>query len=205
MSERQRQIEARTRESRAWELTRRGYTQERVAATLGVTQQAVSKILRRAEGRFLDEFRERVAAEKARQTAVLEWVVEEALDAWQQSKRPATITEVSILPPAGRRKKGGERTRKTEKGQSGNPAHLAEARAALREIRAIWGLDAPARTEAPANDDTPERKPVFGYVIVPPGTKLDELSDEERKDVIRNARPADYGRQSVNSNGSLAD
>src|SRR4051812_33569747 len=51
---RQRQ-EARRREVKAWELNARGWSQRRIARDLGCTQGAVSKMLRRTEGRILEQ------------------------------------------------------------------------------------------------------------------------------------------------------
>lgn len=137
------------REQRAWELTKQCWTQESIAEELGVTQSAVSHMLKRAEKRFLKGFSERIEAEKARQTARLEFILEEAVQAWRRSKQDAeTIKTVEEQVEIEGRVMEAQETKRerTVKGQSGNPALLSEAQKALAGIRGIWGIDAPTAT-----------------------------------------------------------
>jgi hypothetical protein len=84
------QARIRTRELRAMELTVLGWPQHQIAADLGVSQAAVSKILKRVEVRLLREQAAMVERQKARHTARLEHLFAEAIRAWEQSKADTT-------------------------------------------------------------------------------------------------------------------
>ena len=71
----------RTRERRTMHLTVLGWSQQQIAADLGVTQAAVSKILNRVERRVLRELTATVERHKARQTLRLEHIFAEAMRA----------------------------------------------------------------------------------------------------------------------------
>jgi DNA-binding CsgD family transcriptional regulator len=152
------------RERRAWELRVKGLTQGQIADQLDISQQGVSEILRRVEKRVLAELSASVAELKARQTAQLEYVYREAIAAWERSLRNAKSVETTTEPaksddPAvgvdGGSKAGPTttRTKRTVKGQSGNPALLAQALAALADIRAIWGAEAPRKLATDIQSD----------------------------------------------------
>lgn len=106
-------------QTRAWNLRVRGWTQERVAAELGITQQRVSRLLAKTEKRLYSEFADHAEEIKARQTVQLEHLYD----------RLTTQFEASC-----------------DDG-SGNPALLAQALKALEDVRKIWGLEAPKRQE----------------------------------------------------------
>lgn len=140
----------RDRERAAWELRLQGWTQERIAEELGISQPTVCKILRRVESRLAEEFREHAEEVKARQAAILERIAAEALRQWERSCQDA----VRVTVETGRAKATEmglihlpDKEVTTTEGQSGNPALLAQAREALADIRAIWGMDAPKRQE----------------------------------------------------------
>ena len=139
----------RTRELRAIELSVQGWHQMHVAAELGISQAAVSKILRRAEDRTLREQAAAVERQKARQSLRLEHLYTEAIRAWEQSKADATR----------------RRQRKTDTGaggagatvaeiivenQHGDPRYLEEGRKVLADLRKLWGLDAPQKVDVRA-------------------------------------------------------
>lgn len=140
----------REREREAWRLRQQGWTQQRIADRLEVTHQAVDVMLFRIEKRLAAEFREHAEEMKARQTAVLEQVMDEALEQWRRSTEDA-VTEVTVKGKVtGKSGKGKDDAPKDEsraqvtrtvEGQTGNPALLAQARGALADIRSIWGLD----------------------------------------------------------------
>jgi predicted transcriptional regulator len=149
----------RTRELRAIELSVLGWSQHQIAGDLGISQAAVSKLLKRVEERMLRELTETMERHKARQTQRLEHHYAEAMRAWDQSKADSTR----------------KRQRKTQGGSGGNDATLAEvvsenqhgdprylevARKALADVRKVWGLDAPhqldVQTQSPYQGLTEE-------------------------------------------------
>ena len=137
---------ARQHEDAAWALRRQCLTEAEIAEKLGISQPAVSKILKRVEDRVLKSLAREIGREKARQTSQLDWVAAEAARAWARSLGDAVTvkqTDTPIGPEGG----DGDRTETTVKGQSGNPALLAQLRGALADVRAIWGLNAPKKLE----------------------------------------------------------
>jgi DNA-binding CsgD family transcriptional regulator len=143
--------EIQQREQDTWRLRVMGLTQWQIADRLSLSQAAVSKILARVGVRLAQEFVEEVRSIKAQQTAILDHVTAEALSAWERSKEDG-VTEQTVKGKTAGKAEGESGQAKaqitrTVVGQSGNPAHLAQARGALADIRAIWGLDSPARAE----------------------------------------------------------
>ena len=67
-----------------------GLSQRQIAAAEGLTQSAVSKILRRLETRAWQELVDRVEQQKARQSLRLDYLYGESLRAWEASKVDAT-------------------------------------------------------------------------------------------------------------------
>lgn len=127
-----------------------GWSQHQIAADLGVSQAAVSKILTRVEIRVLREMTVIVERQKARHTLRLEHLFAEAIQAWERSKTDSTR----------------RRQRKTQSGQGGadatlaeivtenqhgDPRYLDEARKALADHRKLWGLDAPHKLDVRAS------------------------------------------------------
>lgn len=119
--------ETRSRQEEAWKLRVQGWTQERIAAHLGISQPAVSQLLVKIEKRLHAEFVTQAEAIKARQTAQLEHLYDRLTAQFEAS---------------------------TEEG-SGNPALLAQALKALADVRAIWGLEAAKRTELTGSEGGP--------------------------------------------------
>lgn len=86
-------------------------------------------MLRRVEKRLLAGMVERAERVKLRATAALEKTVAEAWAAWERTKLPTPTC------PAPR----------------GDLGCLQEARAAIADLRKVWGTDAPTRTELKSN------------------------------------------------------
>lgn len=142
----------RTRELRTMELTVLGWSQQQIAADLGVSQAAVSKILKRVELRVLQEMTDIVERQKARQALRLEHLFAEAIRAWEHSKADTTRrrqrkTESGLRGPAA------TVAELVVENQHGDPRYLDEARKALADHRKLWGLDAPQKIDvrAPRN------------------------------------------------------
>ena len=132
----------RTREARALELATLGWSQHQIAADLGITQAAVSKLLKRVELRLLRELADQVERLKVRQTLRLERLYAEALHAWEASKADTTRRrQRQTQGQAGSR--AGTLAELVVENQHGDPRYLDEARKALADHRKVWGLEAP--------------------------------------------------------------
>ena len=140
----------RTRALRVMELTILGWSQHRIAADLGVSQAAVSKIQQRLEQRALRELTATVERQKARHTLRLEHLFAEALRAWDQSKGDTTRRRQrkSNGGPGGA---GGTVAEIVVENQHGDPRYLEEARKTLADQRKLWGLDAPQKLDLRAS------------------------------------------------------
>jgi transcriptional regulator with XRE-family HTH domain len=138
----------RTRELRALELANQGWSQHQIAADLGISQAAVSKLLKRVELRILRELADTVERQKARQSLRLEHLFAESMRAWTDSQSDATRRRQRKSQGG----KGGDATvaEVTVENQHGDPRYLEEARKALADHRKIWGLDAPQKVDVRA-------------------------------------------------------
>ena len=141
----------RTREFRAIELAVLGWSQQQIATDLGISQAAVSKLLKRVEERILRELAEAIERQKARQTLRLEHQYAEAMRAWEQSKADATRKRQRKTQGGA----GGSDSTVAEvvvQNQHGDPRYLEVARKALADVRKVWGLDAPHQLDVHAQN-----------------------------------------------------
>jgi predicted transcriptional regulator len=140
----------RTREMRATELAVLGWSQHEIASDLGVSQAAVSKILRRVDERLLRELTAVVERHKVRHTLRLEHLFAESMRAWEGSKSDFTRRRQRKTHAHD----GAERATVAEivsENQHGDPRYLEEARKALADHRRLWGLDAPQKVDVRAS------------------------------------------------------
>lgn len=72
----------------AWSLRRKLWSLQRIATKLGVDESTVSRMLKREEDRLTKEFTEQALVVKLTQAAQLEFIAEEAMEAWEKSKEP---------------------------------------------------------------------------------------------------------------------
>ncbi len=100
-----------------WAVQHRGF--QEIAKEVGVSRAAVCKAVRRVEEFMRLETFGEILETRHRQTATLENMVAELLRAWHKSK------EIG----------------------AGDPSYLGEARAAMADIRKIWGVDKPLKLE----------------------------------------------------------
>jgi len=131
---------------RAWELAVRGWTQREIAEALGVSQPAVSKMVRRAGLDACEELREQSRAHLARQSSQLDYVFRESIEAWEKSKSDHTRrrhqrVEGTAADAVGVAKTVAEAVATT---REGDPRFLATALQALREKREALTLVGPA-------------------------------------------------------------
>ncbi len=133
----------RLREVQVLEQMLEGKTQHQIGEALGISQPAVSKIVRRVEERLLKDLAYQVDRQRARHTLRLEFIYQQAIHAWQSSKE-------EFLRRRQRRTDGGSGdgitvAELTSENRFGDPRYLDEARKALADSRKLWGMDAPER------------------------------------------------------------
>jgi DNA-binding CsgD family transcriptional regulator len=138
----------RLREIQVMDLMLEGRTQHQIAATVGISQPAVSKILRRLEERLLADLAWKIERQRARHTVRLEFIYGEAVRAWHASKQEA-------LRRRQRKTEGSENGGATvaeivSENRHGDPRYLDEARKVLSDLRTLWGVDAPERVSIEA-------------------------------------------------------
>ena len=80
-------VTIRAREQRVLELSEQGWTQQAISKEVGVTQAAVSKILRRADVRALDRINAERTQVKMRRSRHLEYISREGRRGWETSKQ----------------------------------------------------------------------------------------------------------------------
>jgi predicted transcriptional regulator len=144
-------------ERRAWDLRLQGWTQQQIAEELGLSQSTVCVALDRIEKKLAREFRDHAEEVKARQTEQLQMVFQAAWEQWRRScedaqkvktvKGRVASNEAGYIPLP-------DLVTEMVEGQSGNPALLSQAMKALADIRTIWGMDAPKKSEVKLNPET---------------------------------------------------
>jgi predicted transcriptional regulator len=160
---------AREREVQAWDLACAGRSQDYIAQQLGVTQPAVSQILRRVTTRHLKRLEAEVDERKAVHTARLEYIVAEALEAWEKSKEarkrssrkktvipgelgPQTPEALAAAPdgqPIARRPDITAKEERFDQAETtaGEVAYLQMALTADAELRKLHGIYAPKKLD----------------------------------------------------------
>lgn len=132
----------RLRELHVMEQTLEGRTQHQIAASLGISQPAVCKIVQRLEDRLLADVAWKVERHRARQTMRLEFLYGEAIRAWRNSQQQ---TLRKRQRQSGVEGKGTTVAEIVSENSHGDPRFLEEARRALQDLRSVWGVNAPER------------------------------------------------------------
>lgn len=145
-----------------------GWNQTEIARELGVDQSTVSRDIkfllaewRKQRNGLVDEFEGKYR-----------YVYREAITAWHRSKEDA-VTETSEMievPEVSKDAKGNPQVVSSQRmkaqtrreGQSGNPALLAQAQAAIKAIREMFGVDAAEKIE----HSGPGGQPLFSEIVV---------------------------------------
>jgi hypothetical protein len=167
----------RFREEVAWMLRQAGTAQARIAFELGISQSAVSRILRRVERRVLARMEAGVRAVKAKQAAQLEYIVDQAMVGWNRSKGQATEERVTREFDRDEYRGVAGRSRSTtctrSRDSPGDPRFLVVALQALAAERELWCLDAVAGNRH-HHDETapPPIGPHNGHALVLTGPRV---------------------------------
>ena len=135
----------------AWSLRQKGYTQEQIAEQLKIDQGNVSRLLNKLNDRYLKDNLDKVERVKVEQTRILWLMVAEAMRAWEKSKEPQGRVRQIKRDDDGDDGSGGGGSQIISESleREGNPVYLHTARAAMADIRSIWGADvAPAQQDA---------------------------------------------------------
>lgn len=140
------------------ELYLKGWNQTDIAAELGIDQSTVSrdcKVLKaewaKQRNGLVDEFEGKYR-----------FIYRESIAAWERSLLNAETTIQEMIEGEGSNGSNRLKASTKKEGQSGNPALLAQAQAALKAIREMFGVDAAAKVE----HSGPQGQPLFNEVIV---------------------------------------
>lgn len=151
----------REREREAWRMRVQDLmTHDEIAAKLNVDRSTVGKMLKRMRTKFEGTTQEEVEQFRMEQLETLQMMAAEALNAWRRSlqseksvtKKKGSGGEDDEGSGGGR---GGEVTITNVRDSDGDPRFLAEARAAMADIRKIMGVDAPMKTESTVTGSGP--------------------------------------------------
>lgn len=115
----------------------RGISQQQIAEAYGLTQSRVSAICQNVDRYYQRTLASTRAEVKVRVQLRYDYLYAETIEAWERSKAGSKVR---------RRKnsaKNGQETTQEHSSSSGDPRHLANARAILSDMRALWGLDEP--------------------------------------------------------------
>ncbi len=118
----------RENELRAWELRQKCWTQERIAAELGVDQGTVSKMLSRMNRRYLKTIQTQIEERKAEQTGQLEKIAESAFTSFESDPGNARLLQAGMQALSDIRKILGmdAPTRNEHTGKDGGPIEIDE-------------------------------------------------------------------------------
>lgn len=139
---------------------------------IAVDRSTVSRDLKAIEAEWKKEATGEIETVKAQLRARYETIYGEAFSAWLKSLEDAETTiqemiegEAAKLDKEGNPIPGSNRLKAStrKEGQSGNPALLAQAQAALKAIREMFGVDAAEKVEHTGKDGGPIQ---FTEVIV---------------------------------------
>lgn len=160
------------REAQAWTLRQKFYTHQRIADEMGLERSTVTKILQRVTKRTLTKLGDDILEKTAAQVEQLEYVADEAMQAWHRSKEAQkNVAKRTVSRPG--------RFRAADKSEDilvqtsdndGDPRYLDAAMRALGEVRKLTGMNAPQRTEVSGPNGGPIQT-----------EETDNLTDDQRR------------------------
>ncbi len=139
------------RDLKIWQLRVKGLSQAKIGLELGIARETVNRSIKRTMQELHQEMNELILEQKFMQTAQLEHLYEEAIGAWNASKEGSTERTLRTVgggtADPDPRNAGEGKTEQIIKQMesSGDFKYLIEARAALKDIRDIWGIEAPKK------------------------------------------------------------
>lgn len=144
--------ELQQRQDAAYRLRLLGKTPEQISEVMGIAPRTVREYVARAKERQIDELKRLDGkAGVLRQFSVLNYVLEETLDAWDRSKRTKKTKTAGVETKDITVGEGGalgatetkKRTAQREEDIIGDVQYLDRALKASEQIRGLLGLDAP--------------------------------------------------------------
>lgn len=143
------------KEAEVWALRVQGKTHQEIAKIVDMERSSVSKMLKRLKDRAIASLDDEILAEKVLQWNRLEFIVVESFEAWETSKQAdkrVTQRRSSVKPKEGSQDEGDQTPDKVSEivtsqvvEQDGNLNFLREARAAMKDIRDLLGIEAPKK------------------------------------------------------------
>lgn len=136
------------REKVVWDLRQKSWTQDRIASHLNISQPAVAKILCRLSKRYKSTLLQEIEQLKTEHVAQLSHIADEAIQAWEKSKKPIKFArEKKLMGRDGKPiKHAGEVTNEARE-HVGDARYLTVAMKAKEDIRKIIGADAPQKIQ----------------------------------------------------------
>ncbi len=131
---------------------RQGWDQARIAAKLGLSIGTVGRLLSARNVDVHEGLVKHAVQAAVRHLDRLDYVTEEALEAWRQSKERRSVVG-RTAEDTGALGGTSQRTESIVQGGSGDPAYLAAARAAMAEQRQMLGIGAPKQGDGPDRGD----------------------------------------------------
>lgn len=119
---------------------------EEIGKEFGIGKARVCHIFTAVKAWLMPRYVEDIRGLKVEQTESLLHIFGESMRAWERSKENGVSETVKDIE-FGEGKIPAIEKSTTTKGQCGDPRFLAEARAALEDIRDIWGANAPVKIE----------------------------------------------------------
>ncbi len=119
----------------------------------GLCKQRISQIAAVVNKWLIPIYIDKIREVKVEHTMRLTYIFHEAMAAWKRSQEEETIVkETETTTTVGQFPGDTSTSSRTKKRPVGAAVYLSEARAALAEIRKIWGADAPVAAEVDGAD-----------------------------------------------------
>lgn len=122
-----------------------------IAAEFNISRQGVHDAVHKVSEWIRLETFDAIIEFRHRQTETLEQMVHDALKAWRDSIGPHEVTTTKEGSTAGENGGPYDETSVKSEELNGTAAYLGEARAAMADIRKIWGVDKPQKLEITGN------------------------------------------------------